>query len=68
MDRTWIRDIHGSLGPAATIEYFDLWRRIQQVQLSDMPDKISWKWTQSGKYSASSAYKALFLGSTTAPS
>uniref|UniRef100_A0A453S935 Reverse transcriptase zinc-binding domain-containing protein n=1 Tax=Aegilops tauschii subsp. strangulata TaxID=200361 RepID=A0A453S935_AEGTS len=48
-------------------EYFGLWWRIQQIQLSDVPDKISWKWTQSGKHTGTSAYRALFPGSTTAP-
>lgn len=64
-DRTWIRDIQGSPGPAAILEYVDLWRRLQTVSLTHDPDTIRWKWTENGVYSASSCYNALFLGSTT---
>ena len=49
-DRSWICDMHGSLGLAATIEYFGLWSRIQQIELSDVPDKISWNLTQNEQY------------------
>lgn len=36
----------------------------QGVQLSDQPDKISWRWTADGSYTAASAYKIQFMGST----
>ena len=55
------------MSAAATIEYVELWRRIQSVQLSAEPDRITWKWTDNGIYTASSAYKALFHGSTASP-
>lgn len=40
-DGLWIHDIHGAMGPAAVIEYVELWRRIQRVQLTPDPDKIA---------------------------
>lgn len=33
-DRTWILDIQGALGPTTTIEYVNLWRRLQHVSLT----------------------------------
>ncbi|XP_020188032.3 uncharacterized protein [Aegilops tauschii subsp. strangulata] len=64
LDRTWIRDIHGSPGPEAMLQYVDLWRRLQSVALTTEPDIIRWKWTEDGEYSAASCYDALFIGST----
>ncbi|KAM3404714.1 hypothetical protein ACQJBY_007677 [Aegilops geniculata] len=55
------------MGAAAATEYVDLWRRVQSIQPSAEPDRISWKWTDNGIYTASSAYKALFHGSTASP-
>uniref|UniRef100_A0A453T4B1 Uncharacterized protein n=1 Tax=Aegilops tauschii subsp. strangulata TaxID=200361 RepID=A0A453T4B1_AEGTS len=66
-NRGWIADIHGTLHPCAVIEYVELWRLLQTIQLSNEPDKLSWKWTADGSYSARSAYHALFIGATTAP-
>ena len=43
-------------------QFLALWGRIQQVQLSEERDIVTWKWTTNGKYSASSAYAAQFLG------
>lgn len=37
-----------------------LWNRIGQVQLTDQPDRIVWKWTPHGEYTAKSAYEAHF--------
>lgn len=64
--RGWITDIHGTLNPAATIEYVELWRLLHSIVLSDEPDKLSWKWTIDGTYTARSAYHALFHGAITA--
>uniref|UniRef100_A0A453I8X5 Uncharacterized protein n=1 Tax=Aegilops tauschii subsp. strangulata TaxID=200361 RepID=A0A453I8X5_AEGTS len=54
-NRGWIADIHGTLHPRAVIEYVELWRLLQTIQLSNEPDKLSWKWTADGSYSARSA-------------
>ena len=36
---------------------------VQEVQFSDSPDLITWKWTANGLYSSKSAYDIQFLGS-----
>lgn len=57
----------GTLGPAAMVQYVDLWRRLRYTPLSATPDELRWRWTASGEYSAKSCYDALFLGATQAP-
>jgi len=37
-------------------ESIHLWDLVQHVQLSNQADKIEWKWTSNGEYSAKSAY------------
>jgi hypothetical protein len=37
---------------------------VESRALSDQPDIFRWKWASSGQYSASSAYRAFFLGLT----
>jgi hypothetical protein len=44
-------------------QFIDLWLLLRNIQLSDVADKISWKWTPDLKYSASSAYLQQFTGS-----
>lgn len=34
-DRAWIQDIRGALGPAALVDYVDIWRLLQHVTLSE---------------------------------
>lgn len=34
------------------------------IQLTDQPDKVIWRWTADGAYSAKSAYRMLHAGST----
>jgi len=36
-------------------EYIMLWEVVQEVQFSQEPDQISWKWTANGLYSSKSA-------------
>lgn len=63
----WIRDIRGALGPAVTVEYVDIWRRLQGISLVPRPDIIRWHWIDNGAYTAKSCYRALFQGATQAP-
>jgi hypothetical protein len=44
-------------------EFFFLWDKLQQIQLSDVPDAISWRWTANGSYSSKTAYQIQFRGS-----
>lgn len=41
----WIQDIQRALGPAATVKYVDLWRWLQQVMLTPLPNMIRWRST-----------------------
>lgn len=59
---TWVRDITGPLSSIAVMDYFHLWDIVQGTQLTDTTDRLLWKWDVSSTYSASSAYKALFMG------
>jgi hypothetical protein len=45
------------------VEFVDLWYLINEMHLVEgTKDDITWKFTNSGEYSASSAYKAQFKG------
>lgn len=66
-NRAWVGDIHGALGPAVMVQYVELWRALELVTLSPDPDVLRWKWTDSGVYTASSCYQAMFSGSTIVP-
>jgi hypothetical protein len=60
---SWVSDITGSLTLEALAQYIDLWGRLQGVHLNEaVPDKFIWKWSLNQQYSASSAYRAFFLG------
>jgi hypothetical protein len=59
----WISHISGSLSVSALQDFIWLWERLQHVSLvADTPDKFIWRWTADQQYSASSAYRAFFLG------
>jgi hypothetical protein len=49
-------------------QYIQLWHAIEHTMLSDEPDKLQWRWTASGNYTAKSCYLATFHGSTTSRS
>ena len=42
--------------------FVKLWDLVQQVQLTNEPDKIYWRWTADGNYNAKSAYNVQFTG------
>jgi hypothetical protein len=59
----WVADITGSLSALAIPQYLALWERSEGFHHDvSVPDRFCWKWTASGQYSASSAYRAFFLG------
>jgi hypothetical protein len=57
------RDIRGTIGIHEIGQYLMLWRELEQTTLTDQPDTLIWKWSTSGRYSASSCYRARFHGS-----
>jgi hypothetical protein len=64
----WISDIIVSLSVSTSQDFIRLCERVQQVSLApDVPDKLIWCWTADQQYSASSAYKAFFLGQCAIP-
>lgn len=60
-DQTWVRDLNlqANMNARRLQQFVTLWEFAQDVQLdASTPDKIIWKWTANGEYSASSAYRA----------
>ena len=63
INNNWIRCIKPNPEFAVLAQFTDLWRRLQDVQLTpDMADSIRWRWTADGQYSARSAYQIQFEG------
>jgi hypothetical protein len=44
-------------------EWINLWEKLQNVQLTDVPDSIRCRWTTDGVYTSKSAYAIQFRGS-----
>lgn len=65
--RVWVRCISGGLSVHAMLDYLHLWAIVDDIQLSDQPDKTIWRWTADGNYTAKSAYNMLHIGSITMP-
>jgi hypothetical protein len=60
---SWIADITGSLSVLGLYQYATLWAQLQTLTLdAAAADKFSWKWTVDKQYTASSAYRAFFVG------
>lgn len=66
-NRAWVVDIHGALTAAVAIQYVSLWRRLNLMTLSNESGRLTWCWTPTGSYTASSCYKAMFIGATADP-
>jgi hypothetical protein len=64
----WAQDIHGLLGVHEIGQYLALWTAVSRTTLGLEPDRLIWKWTDSGTYTAKSCYQAQFHGSTTSSS
>jgi len=63
---TWTRDLWRMSTEEEMAQYILLWEVVQDVQFSEVPDEISWKWTTNGLYSSKTAYEIQFVGSTQA--
>ena len=47
------------------LDYLRIWGIVQEVHLDEgVQDRLVWRWTSDGNYSATSAYRALFAGSS----
>jgi hypothetical protein len=59
----WVEDLQGDVSVEALMEYLTFWDLLQEVELQqDSQDKLIWRLSPTGVYSASSAYEALFQG------
>jgi hypothetical protein len=62
-DNRWTRHLRQELEPAELIQAVHLWGKLQQVHLLiDIEEHVTWRWTESGSYSAASAYNIKFEG------
>jgi len=60
----WVRHLSGAVSMTMLLQFGRLCDLLENVQLSSDPDVLSWHLTESGNYSAASAYGAMFLGSS----
>lgn len=64
-DRVWVLTYHWAAHHETVTEFISLWNTVEQVHLSPgVPDTFKWRFTADGAYSSSSAYGAMFLGSS----
>jgi len=61
--QNWTRGLWRMQTVEQMADFVALWDSVQELQLSNNPDTIAWRWTADGVYTAKSAYKAQFLGS-----
>jgi hypothetical protein len=60
----WISDVNGAISVRVIAEFLELCEVLDAVVLQPgIRDRHLWKFSASGDYTTSSAYKALFLGS-----
>jgi hypothetical protein len=62
-DDRWTRGLWRMTTAKEMAKLVLLWSMLQEVQLTDRPDEIKWRWTSHGAYTAKSAYQAQFVGS-----
>lgn len=61
----WARDIAGATTVQMLCQFLKVWELTREVVLDPLQsDRFVWKWSADGRYSASSTYRAFFLGST----
>jgi hypothetical protein len=61
----WVTDIRGAHTVIVLAEYLNLWQLLTEVVLQpDVDDSHIWQFASTGKYSAKSAYEAMFIGAT----
>jgi hypothetical protein len=61
----WTRGLWRMTTAQEMAQFINLWELLQEVQLTDASDTITWRWTEHGSYTAKSAYLAQFRGSYT---
>jgi hypothetical protein len=62
-ERKWVSDIKGAPTLDVLVEYLGHWDLLADRELNpDLEDSHIWQFSSSGKYSAKSAYEAMFVG------
>lgn len=61
-NRQRVRAISGGMSQTAVIEYMELWNILQPFSLTDQPDKLIWRWSPDGAYTAKSTYTMMHSG------
>jgi hypothetical protein len=61
-DQHWTRGLWRMDTVELMAQYVVLWDAVQQIQLTDAPDQIVWRWTANGAYTTKSAYLAQMKG------
>ena len=62
-NQSWTRGLWRMSSVEEMADFVALWDLVQDVQLTTEEDKITWKWTPDGSYTAKSAYEVQFKGS-----
>jgi len=62
VNQSWTRGLWRMQTIEEMASFVKLWDLVQQVQLTNEPDKIYWRWTADGNYNAKSAYNVQFTG------
>ena len=63
-DGKWTRHFKQNLTQAAIMQFINIHDSLSEINLvQDHPDKVSWRWTPNGVYSATSVYQMQFEGS-----
>lgn len=64
-DMAWVDEVTGAPTAPVLCDFVDLWELLEGIELQPgVPDRFVWRWTPDGTYSASSAYRAFFVGRT----
>jgi hypothetical protein len=58
----WLRDLSRISNEEELHQFFQLWTKIDEVQMNDNPDAMKWLPCANGQYSAKSAYEIQFVG------
>uniref|UniRef100_A0ACD5VWR5 Uncharacterized protein n=1 Tax=Avena sativa TaxID=4498 RepID=A0ACD5VWR5_AVESA len=53
LDHRWAQDIQGTIGIQEISQYLQLWHTIDDTIPTNEPDRLIWKWTANGSYTAS---------------
>lgn len=60
----WISDIKGEFSASMIFQFCHLWVERLRHSMSEAPDSFRWIWTDSGTYTATTAYKAFFAANS----